>query len=48
MNQSADSKNRKSQIAQSPDHPITRLPAPRVTHYPISVIGGFDAKDEEN
>ncbi len=30
------------------NHSITRLPAPPVTHYPVSVIGGFDTKDEEN
>ncbi len=31
--------NRNSRIRQSPDHPITRFPAPTVTHSPLSVIG---------
>ncbi len=35
-------------ITRSPDHPISRSLAPAGPHSPISVIGGFDARDEAN
>ncbi len=38
----------KDSITRWPDHPISRSLAPAGTHSPISVIGGFDARDEAN